>query len=92
VDCIHFALSIGNDLGYTEHQYEETETIDLNRLANGISNLITLTSEVRSKRHISTLFDYLIQLGYQLGFDEETVKQAYFEKNKINFERQLNNY
>src|SRR5690625_3315322 len=42
VDCIHFALSIGNDLGYTSHEYKEVPDRDLTKLSLGLTNLVTI--------------------------------------------------
>src|SRR5699024_10574186 len=91
-DTIHFALSIANDLGYTEHKYIHTEGTDLNDLVLGITSVATIIPQSRSKRHISTLINNVIQLGYQLGSDEEQVIDAYDVKNKGNHERQMTNY
>lgn len=92
VDTIHFALSIANDLDYTEHTYQEPTVYDLSDLTIGLTNLITLIPESRYQRHISTVFNLLIKLGYQLGFEEKDVIQAYMAKNKTNHERQKAGY
>ncbi|MGY0692642.1 dUTP diphosphatase [Virgibacillus sp. FSP13] len=92
VDIIHFALSIANDLGYHEHKYVDPGGYDLNDLTIGLANLITLLPETKYHRHIEVVFNYLIKLGYSLGFDEKDVTQAYFEKNKTNHKRQANGY
>ncbi len=91
-DVIHFSLSIANDLGYTEHKYIHTEGTDLNNLVLGITSVATIIPQSRSKRHISTLINNVIQLGYQLGFMEDDVLNAYEDKNKENHRRQETNY
>lgn len=91
-DVIHFSLSIANDLGYTEHKYIHTEGTDLNNLVLGITSVATIIPQSRSKRHISTLINNVIQLGYQLGFTEKDVLNAYDSKNKTNYDRQKSGY
>ncbi len=91
-DLIHFTLSIANDLGYTEHKYIHTEGTDLNDLVLGITNIATIIPQSRETHHISTLINNVIQLGYQLGFTEDDVLNAYEDKNKENHRRQETNY
>src|SRR5690606_10174532 len=91
VDSVHFALSLGNQLGYTKHVYEEVKDKDIIDLAFGITNLATLIPVTKDK-NFSELFNLLIKLGYQLGFTEQEVIEAYYAKNKINHERQANGY
>ncbi len=91
-DTIHFALSIANDLGYTEHKYIHTEGADLNDLVLGITSVATIIPQSRETRHISTLINNVIQLGYQLGFTEDDVLNAYEDKNKTNYDRQKSGY
>src|SRR5690625_2274047 len=97
VDCLHFILSIGNDLRINEHQ---------NFCGTGTKNAITLfleinryVSELWLKRHekeksVKWLFVLanFISLGEQLGFTWEQIEQAYFEKNKVNHQRQTDGY
>jgi len=92
VDTIHFTLSIANDLGYTSHEYTELQPMDLNELTLGITNIASTLHKFRTKKHIETLFNYVILLGYQLGFDEKMVIEAYHEKNKENYKRQKAGY
>lgn len=91
-DVIHFALSIANDIGYTEHKYIHTEGTDLNDLVLGITNIATIIPQSRETHHISTLINNVIQLGYQLGFTEDDVLNAYDSKNEVNYSRQKNGY
>src|SRR5690606_23656156 len=91
VDIVHFTLSIANDLGYHEHKYVNPGHFDLNDLTLGLTQLVTVLPYAKNNK-LPLSFDYVIKLGYQLGFDEKTVIDAYFEKNKVNHERQVNNY
>src|SRR5699024_4861024 len=92
VDCIHFAISIALEIGYKEHIYIQTTPKDLNRLYLGLQNIVSTLSVDKDKRHIETLLNNLISLGYQLGFTEDDVLNAYEDKNKENHRRQETNY
>src|SRR5690606_33115376 len=92
VDVIHFALSIANDLGYHEHTYTDPGEYDLNKMVIGLANLSTLIPVAKFQRHIEMVFNHIIKLGYQLGFSEEQVIEAYFAKNEINHNRQESGY
>jgi len=91
-DCIHFALSIANDLNYTEHKYTPTNLADIRKTYLGLQNILAILSVDRDKRHLVTLFNNLIALGYQLGFSEEQVINAYGEKHEENYRRQKTGY
>lgn len=92
IDVIHFTLSIANDLGVHEHKYIKTSPTDLNDLVLGITNLATIIPISKEKHQVESLINNIITLGYQLGFDEKQVIEAYHEKNKENYERQENGY
>lgn len=92
VDSIHFALSIANDLGVHEHKYLKTQPVDLNDLIIGITNIATILPMSKDKHHVASLLNNLIALGYQLGFTEQDVIQAYDDKNKENYKRQDEGY
>ena len=40
----------------------------------------------------SELVNHYILFGEKLGFSESEIKEAYFAKNKVNYERQANGY
>src|SRR5699024_4097945 len=88
VDCIHFAISIALELGYEEHRYIQTTRKDLNKLYLGLQNITATLSVDKDKRHIESLLNNLILLGYQLDFTEEDVLDAYENKNKESHRRQ----
>src|SRR5690625_2035002 len=92
VDCIHFALSIGNDLGYTSHEYKEMPDRDMTKLSLGLTNLVTILSETRHKQHIEHVINLLMKYGYQLGFTEEEITEAYMKKHEENYARQEAGY
>lgn len=95
VDTVHFTVSLGNDHDYTTHKYEDPGDMDLNDLVLGLTNLLSLFPYIeKRKRHtqLRNIFDYLIKFGYQLGFNEQQVMDAYYNKNEINHARQENGY
>lgn len=95
VDTIHFVLSIAIEYGYTQHEYKEPISIDLNDRVISITYLVSSLPFIQEKvRHhqLSLIFDYVISLGYQLGFTEGQVIAAYYDKNKINHQRQEQGY
>ena len=82
-DCMHFALSLDNDIYkcgvYTKddfNRYIEDETIlDIYKVINDcfVVSVFTLPC--------------VIALGLKLGYTLEELEQAYWKKNKINWER-----
>src|SRR5699024_466208 len=101
VDCLHFILSIGNDLGigykvfdirdYAEH----TTTFVFSGLFFQISNLkedLYNHREYRLGSDYGMIFQVFLALGKKLGFTWEQIEESYFAKNKINHERQANGY
>lgn len=91
-DVIHFALSVANSLGVHSHEYIKTQPADLSKLVIGITNQATVLSMSRSKEHVHGLLNNIIALGYQLGFNEHQVIDAYNEKHQENYRRQKVGY
>ncbi|MET4562207.1 dimeric dUTPase (all-alpha-NTP-PPase superfamily) [Lysinibacillus parviboronicapiens] len=100
VDCLHFILSIGLEIGYTNFseenmneyfaQLEEHENHDITGHFIVLNWIVGCIYE--NKIHYEqTLFE-LINLGEMLGFTWDEVEVAYFEKNKINHARQESGY
>src|SRR5699024_12572849 len=88
----HFALARVNELGVLEHKYIHTHPAHLNELVIGITNIATILPMSKDKHHVASLLNNLITLGYQLGFTEQDVIQAYDDKNRENYKRQDNGY
>ena len=102
VDCLHFVLSIGLEIGveaYTinkdllkPERYGDKSIIKrFSDLIGSISTLLIIRPHVRAGVYKS-IFDDFVKLGCQLGFTWEQVEQAYLDKNKVNHERQLTGY
>lgn len=101
VDCLHFILSIGNDVygGLNGAQIREVlrDAEESDETVNIESTFIVLFSCVPGVllgvyfeyRNVLTIF---LNLGLQLGFTWEQIEQAYYSKNKENFARQERGY
>lgn len=96
VDCLHFILSIGNDIGieleskwsWVKMDYDMTKWFSL-----VFQNVVELNEyESMAESRWKDLFENFYWLGESLGFTWEQIEQAYYDKNKINFERQENGY
>lgn len=100
VDCLHFILSIGNEIGINEYYADEVNfniggrTICTDLIKNFIevnkSVMKLLTYEKSFAYH--NLISNFMTLGDSLGFTEEQIEQAYIKKNEINHQRQLSGY
>lgn len=93
VDCLHFILSIGNDLnieGIMPRKIYRTDiTFVLNEMFEVIGKLRNI--HVRNNEY-QWLINEFINLGEMLSFTWEQIEQAYYDKNKINHERQESGY
>jgi dimeric dUTPase (all-alpha-NTP-PPase superfamily) len=100
VDCLHFILSIGNDINMNE-VYEDEEPKPL-YCEDIIEQFIVVNDWVNSlyyRRHedvngemYDLVFAYFLGLGEMLGFTWEQVEKAYFKKNAVNHARQKFGY
>lgn len=101
VDCLHFILSIGNELGYQNvipndylHRADNT-TKQFNYVFYTIMS-IDERIVCNDYEDMEECYGYLLggfeELGKQLGFTWQEIKQFYYDKNKINHERQANGY
>lgn len=95
VDCLHFILSIGNDLYFDEiFDWDILQSDEIN-VVERFENVFKAVLDLSKSKEIydfMTLFEEFYILGQLLGFTWEQVEKAYYEKNKTNFERQKNGY
>ena len=81
-DCLHFALSLENEI--KNYNYEEVFKYYANYdLYEIIDKCFTI---------YGTVLEDTIALGLCLGFTLEQLEEAYYKKNKINWDRIANNY
>lgn len=97
VDCLHFILSIGLDIGVKTFKPAKliSFTNDITGQFNAVFKLIGHWDKVVlliDKESYGVVMNNFLHLGEQLGFTEQQIEQAYLDKNKINFERQQNGY
>ncbi|UTI44419.1 dUTP diphosphatase [Niallia sp. RD1] len=100
VDGLHFLLELGLELNYTNmlQSIMESETIEcqFNDVFNGVCYLRVAIQgdwgEVEKQEAFEALWADFWGLGIMLGFTWEEIEAAYFEKNKINHERQNTGY
>lgn len=106
IDVFHFALSIGNDIGFelTEniakslhiipYRYELSEEIFYYAFENAIAFKVDFTTIGYHQGRIryAQMLRHILALAGSLGFTWEQVEQAYYDKNKVNFERQEQGY
>lgn len=98
VDVFHFLLSIGNDLDFRLNNQATIKTsvglpiIEITTHFNSIYRLITDFEYYRSETSYYLVLSEFLGLGEMLGLTGEHIEQAYFDKNKVNHERQQNGY
>jgi len=104
---LHFILSIGNELKIDKTECEVVELFHWTT-ENYFIQLIHLVTELHRKitnfpiRNKSVNFSLefiyngvlrrFLGLSLRLGFTWEQIEQAYYDKNKVNFERQEQGY
>ncbi|MGE7880358.1 dUTP diphosphatase [Peribacillus muralis] len=94
VDGLHFILELGIELDFENEDWVyvpwKNETI-----TEQFMSLHLTAGEMYCDKHngcVPDLISYYIGLGEMLGFTWEQIEQAYFEKNKINHQRQSEGY
>ena len=98
VDCLHFILSIGIELGFVDIEIwrlpEENSMKYFMKCFENINSLyfVYVVKGQVTKEMYEYLFASFIALGESLGFTREQIEQAYFEKNAINHNRQESGY
>ena len=104
VDCLHFILSIGNDLGLGDRGYTPNEgyceiikSLGIKKILIGLmSTPMKLVNGLHEKREFQSIYSEIIigfqMLGELLGFTPDQIEQAYYAKNEINHERQATGY
>jgi dimeric dUTPase (all-alpha-NTP-PPase superfamily) len=100
VDVLHFLLSIGNDIGYTtytalkptnEKMTVQKQILELYDFTAIFMNSLTFDEQV-ARDPYQELFNRFLNLGQLIGFTNEQITNAYYNKNETNHERQDNGY
>jgi len=95
VDGVHFLLSLGLDLGFTDVSAISLESVEDRSTTEQfltVFRMMTTFHETQKQDDYLTLFTEFLSLGKLLGFDEEHIQQGYFKKNEINHKRQQEKY
>lgn len=101
VDCLHFLLSIGNDLdikkvdrtSYVIKTKEEKEkTVNMFMIMAYNALYLQQVNKEFSKEYYGVIFKSFEDIGTLLGFRWKDVKEAYYNKNEVNHARQANGY
>lgn len=106
VDCLHFILSIGLEIGADKwmeiEEYPQAydnggiilQFLDVNsRFLELMEEIIRMDLFPKEIRWLYIhAFESFLQLGTKLGFTWEQIEQAYFAKNAVNHQRQENGY
>ena len=94
VDGLHFVLELGIEIEIDENDWMIDKITKVDVVEQFIclnQSVIDLWDQPSDIQLIITLEHYL-GLGELLGFTEEQIEQAYYDKNKVNHERQENGY
>lgn len=93
VDGIHFILSLGIEKGFnfSSDDIEETSLHETEQFIKVFEACVNF-KKIIDQNNYNILFKNYLQLGQLLGFSEKDIQHAYYEKNKINYERQLQGY
>lgn len=95
VDGIHFILSLGLELGFSEHSFTIVSYESNDDLVRCFLTVYHLVDELRQSRSIEDFEQLLRQyfiLGQSLGFTIADVQEAYKAKNEVNYKRQQQGY
>ena len=101
VDCLHFILSIGLEIGVCPEELDAESIFFANVTEQFIDLFYEVSHLIYEERNgrlyedylrYDIVFEHFVGLGVMLGFTWEQIEQAYIQKNAVNFERQENGY
>lgn len=94
VDVLHFILSLGNEVKY-DGQFLPPYADFIPETTDAFADVFYYTTKLRNN-FVDDVFELLLEsyfkLVYSLRFDWNQIETAYYQKNKINHERQDNSY
>lgn len=92
-DVLHFALSLGIDIKFNQSgiKYNESEDETAEIFRHMYQDIIKFQKE-ESLYNYEKMMVTMCKLAYNIGLSSEKMREMYFFKNKINHERQDNNY
>jgi dimeric dUTPase (all-alpha-NTP-PPase superfamily) len=98
VDGLHFVITLCIDREISIHN---ANCLYISYRPNGdliddflalYKQIVIFREELNSEKELEKLLDQYVSFGIKLGFTWEQIEQAYFEKNKVNHQRQENGY
>ncbi|OOE13844.1 dUTP diphosphatase [Fictibacillus arsenicus] len=96
VDGFHFILSLGLDLNINKNEISFIESTNSEKtVIEQFLSLYKIISQLqvnKSKNVYLLLLSNYLDLGYMLGFTNDDIVTAYFDKNAVNHERQDTGY
>ncbi|GGE47857.1 hypothetical protein GCM10011391_28270 [Pullulanibacillus camelliae] len=93
-DCLHFGLSIGNEMDTDiEKNFPIRTERDIREQFKMLYHFISeLTFIAEDCSFYEKLMSWLLGLGGMFGFTWDQVEEAYMQKNKLNHQRQESGY
>jgi dimeric dUTPase (all-alpha-NTP-PPase superfamily) len=92
VDGLHFVLEIGLEIDYSTMPFNSNHGYKRNTITQQFQLVFGLAYNMSEDDYFVQLIHAYIHLGEMLGFTWEEIETAYFEKNKVNHERQNTGY
>ncbi|CAM3922552.1 dUTP diphosphatase [Lederbergia lenta] len=95
VDGVHFILSIGNELGFSDRDIPIVSSEANEDLVQSFLKIYQLIDKLRQNRTGESFEELMRQyfiLGQSLGFSINDVQTAYKKKNEVNYKRQQEGY
>ncbi|WP_335872700.1 dUTP diphosphatase [Bacillus sp. 2205SS5-2] len=93
VDGVHFILSLGLEVGVENSSIQaHGKERDLTRQFLVVMEIAHKFGHSRSKKDFQDFIDQYFYLGRLIGFSEEEIVQAYYQKNEVNYRRQQEGY
>lgn len=94
IDGLHFIISIGNQIGFDFKEFEQT-TYGFTSNIEAYLGIVVVLAEFIVEFDLEIYEDLLsayLEIGEIKHYSTEQIVEAYKIKNKVNFERQNNNY
>lgn len=95
-DALHFILSLANQVGVKIVNFNREENTSKEdafiKLLQGIAKISTSTTNTVLTIDIRLIFNSLLTYFCLLSITPQELEQAYYDKNKINYERLENGY
>ncbi|WP_110930929.1 dUTP diphosphatase [Paenibacillus bouchesdurhonensis] len=94
IDCLHFILSIGIEIGIDIYEFGFVAVVDATTTDTFLSvfEKISEFSYTPDSWNYEGMFNSFAGLGKMLGFTWEQIEEAYMSKNSENHRRQDNGY